>query len=427
MYKTKIFLATLIVSVTFIPNIAQCQIILTLTDGGDSTVNWSFSGSSTVTGNVGSLSTSSLRLPPSTSWNSFFSAGTFDDPGSELLNISNVSPRKVATSGDPAVFVDGSRVELAGGGFATEGDWQADFASDPAMRFLSKGIGNHNYPALIGGEVISATGSGTFDVGSGTFTTNFNVGTYSHSGTSGLNTQVIVDPDGDPILPKVEARAFAWNKDFLGNWANNSNWSITDGGSGLLERANNPNHTVEFPDTASITGPTLVSTHVAVSVNRIEFANTTHSFLVGGFGSVNLQATTDPNLPVNPSMSVAGTHQFQAIVNLHNDTTVDVGSNSVLSFNNALNLGGAALTKSGVGTMEVNNVLTTAGGSINVQQGIVSGYGTIGGDVIVDGGTISPGSTSAAATSLVPEPGSWALLLLGLMALVSTIRLFRRY
>ena len=190
----------------FIPNIAQCQIILTLTDGGDSTVNWSFSGSSMINPgrNVSALSTSSLRLPPSTHWNSFFSAGTFDDLGSDLLNISNVSPgTRVTVSGDPAVFVDGSRVGLAGGGFATEGDWLVDFSSDPAMHFLSTGIGNHNYPALSGGEVISVTGSGTFDVGSGTFTTNFNVGSYSHSGRSGLNTQVNVGPEPSslPLTP----------------------------------------------------------------------------------------------------------------------------------------------------------------------------------------------------------------------------------
>ena len=99
----------------------------------------------------------------------------------------------------------------------------------------------------------------------------------------------------------------------------------------------------------------------------------------------------------------------------------------MLSFNNALNLGGATLTKTGVGEMEINNQLTTAGGSINIQQGTVSGHGTIGGNVNNDRGTISPGIASAAATSLVPEPGSWTLLLLGLMALVSTIRPFRRY
>ena len=72
-------------------------------------------------------------------------------------------------------------------------------------------------------------------------------------------------------------------------------------------------------------------------------------------------------------------------------------------------------------------MLTTAGGSINIQQGTVSGHGTIGGDVNNDGGTISPGGSSLSESNVVPEPGSWALLLLGLMALVSTTRLFRRY
>ena len=434
MNATKIFLATLIVSVTLFPNIAQCQIVLTFSDGGGSTVNWGFSGSSTLTGSVGTFARPEFRLPSNTAWSTFISGGNFDDSGSDLRNATNVITGTFVTSGSPAVFIDGTQVELVGGGFAADGDWEVQFndnsaGNKPEFGFLSTGIHDHNYPALSGTEELSATGSGSFTLASGTFTTNFNVGTYSHTATSGLNTQIIVDPDGGgPTGPTPpEARAFAWNEDFLGDWANNGNWSIIDGGSSPSVRANNPNHTVAFPDTASITGPTHVSTAAAVTVNRIEFANAAHSFLVGGFGSVNLHATTDPNSPVNPSMSVAGTHQFQAIVNLHNDTAVNVGSNSVLSFNNALNLGGATLTKTGVGEMEINNQLTTAGGSINIQQGTVSGHGTIGGNVNNDGGTISPGSDSAAATSLVPEPGSWTLLLLGLMALVSTIRPFRRY
>jgi len=64
---------------------------------------------------------------------------------------------------------------------------------------------------------------------------------------------------------------------------------------------------------------------------------------------VNLQATTDPNSPVNPSLQVEGTHEFQADVNLHNNTAVDIATNSTLTFNRALNLMGNTLTKTGEG------------------------------------------------------------------------------
>jgi hypothetical protein len=88
-----------------------------------------------------------------------------------------------------------------------------------------------------------------------------------------------------------------------------------------------------------------------------------------------------------------GTHEFQADVNLHDDTTVDVASNSTLAFDGALNLMGKILTKTGAGTMAINNRVTLAGGTVVGAQGTISGDGTIGGDVYNEGGTLSPGNS----------------------------------
>ena len=97
-------------------------------------------------------------------------------------------------------------------------------------------------------------------------------------------------------------------------------------------------------------------------------------------------------------MSATGTHQFQAVVNLLADTTMNVASGSTLSFNNALNLTGNTLIKTGDGTVAINNQLTTAGGNVDVQQGTISGNGTIGGDVTNSGGTTSPGNSPGMLT-----------------------------
>ena len=167
-----------------------------------------------------------------------------------------------------------------------------------------------------------------------------------------------------------------------------------------------------FEDRPSITGPTNVSTAAPVTVNRIVFSNTNHNFIVGGFGSVNLSANTTPTMD-DPTVSVQGTHEFQVAVNLLNDANIDVASDSTLTFNNALNLMSHTLTKTGLGTMDINNVLSLGGGTIDVQQGTVSGNGTIGGDVNNDGGTISPGNSVQGNTSVVPEPSSLLLLAAG--------------
>ena len=216
-------------------------------------------------------------------------------------------------------------------------------------------------------------------------------------------SDVALDPSEFLRVAPGSSPGFTWTQDKLGDWANGSNWSPAGGP---------PTETAIFSDTASITGPTNVSTAAPVTVNRIEFSNTTHSFLIGGFGSVNMATTTTP-MPEDPSMSVQGTHQFQAAVNLVNDTAVDVASDSTLTFNETLNLMSHTLTKTVAGTMAIRNDLVLGGGTVQIQQGTLLGNGTIGGNVSNDGGTISPGNSLDGSLSGVPEPSSMLLLALG--------------
>ena len=226
----------------------------------------------------------------------------------------------------------------------------------------------------------------------------------------GVATPTIVDYDAvgpSPIPPDPNR---IWNFNGSGDWNVGDNWNPE-------VVPNDTNHTATFGSVIS-QGQT-VFTNTDVTVNSITF-DSPHTYAIAGIGSVTLESHTNgtaPSLTVTGGTAAAA-HQFQAIVNLRNDTTVNVGSSSVLTFNNALNLGGASLTKTGAGTVEVNNVLTTGGGTINILEGTVSGHGTIGGDVNVDGGTISPGGSSGvqAATS-IPEPSTILLLILGFVAI----------
>jgi len=210
---------------------------------------------------------------------------------------------------------------------------------------------------------------------------------------------------------------FEWRTDNFGDWNATGNWIPTN------KTPNNPNHTVLFPDSAAITGPTTVVTNTAVTVNRIDFANATHQYIVAGSGSVNLMATTTAS-PVTPTIDALGMHQFQAIVNLHNDTTVNVSSASTLAFNNTLDVMSNTLTKTGDGTLAIRNDLVTGGGTVNLMQGTISGNGTIGGDVDNGGGTISPGNSSA-SVDVVPEPAT-CVMLIG-MLVVALGRFGRRW
>ena len=190
--------------------------------------------------------------------------------------------------------------------------------------------------------------------------------------------------------PVVTETSFAWNLEGLGDWNNQRSW--TPGGG----PPNNQNVTAVF-GTRAITGPTTVVTEQPVTVNRIEFDNTTHGYAVAGLGNVNLTATTtEPSK--NSSISALGTHEFQAPVKLHSSTTVDVGTSSSLVFNNALDLSGSTLSKTGIGTMSIRNNLITSGGTLNILEGTVSGNGTVGGDLNNTDGTIAPGNSVGVLT-----------------------------
>jgi len=250
-------------------------------------------------------------------------------------------------------------------------------------------------------EILTVTGSDLdWDVGSILVGIN-----NSQAGANeGLMDELLLEYP----IPQPPATDFTWVADDVGNWANSISWSF----AGPLTQgiANNPNHIAIFGDAVSTN--TTVVTNAQVTVNRVQFDNVAHSYNIAGHGSVNLAATTT-SPGTDPTVSVQGTHQFQAIVRLHNNAVVNVDTGSALSFINLLDLNGNTLTKSGGGTISIRSDFTTGGGTLNITEGTVSGNGTVGGSAVNSGGVISPGNSAAAAGGQVPEPGSLLLLVLG--------------
>ena len=198
------------------PLTSRAALVLDLSDGGGSVVNYQFSGSTTITAGytvTGPEPSSALRLPENGNWSSYFSEGDFDNPGSELLGVTNVTSGVFSASGLPVLSVNGSQVEKVGGGFASEGEWTVEFTSDPAFRFyIRNGEFDFSYPALSGGEVLTISGAGSFDMGAGSFTSNFNVGSYNFTGASSIVTRVNVvpEPSSVALLGLGAAGVVAW-------------------------------------------------------------------------------------------------------------------------------------------------------------------------------------------------------------------------
>ena len=214
---------------------------------------------------------------------------------------------------------------------------------------------------------------------------------------------------------------FTWVQDSFGEWITAGNWSPGSGPPGDPNGIGFANHTATFG--GAITANKTVSTETAVSARSITFDNV-NTYSIAGSGSVNLIAPTAAGLSTAIT-GMQGTHQFQAAVNLHTDTTVNIASDSTLIFNNALDLNNNVLTKTGTGELAIRNDFLTSGGTLNCAEGTCSGSGTISGDVNNNGGTISPGNSSG-GQSVIPEPTTLLLVMIGAMSLCTFRRTFRR-
>jgi hypothetical protein len=191
--------------------------------------------------------------------------------------------------------------------------------------------------------------------------------------------------DGTP-LPFGPDRT--WIGDLPGVWQNDGFWDPASAPNGSDQNAIFGN---------AITAARTVVTDDSVTVKAITFANT-NSYIIAGAGDVTLEADSgDSAITVSGGMD-AGSHQFQAVVNLANTTNVDIGSGAELVFNNALNLHGNNINKTGAGTLTINNQLNTGGGMINAASGIVGGSGTVGGDLNNMGATVAPGNSAGVLT-----------------------------
>jgi hypothetical protein len=134
-----------------------------------------------------------------------------------------------------------------------------------------------------------------------------------------------------------------------------------------------------------------------VTVKGVRFDNHS-SYGIAGLGSVNLDADSG-NARIDADQ---GAHQFQVVVNLHDDVDADIAAGASLAFDNQLSLSGHTLAKTGGGELSINNNLNSGLGAILGQAGTISGTGTVGGDLNNATATVAPGSSLGVMASATP-------------------------
>jgi hypothetical protein len=163
----------------------------------------------------------------------------------------------------------------------------------------------------------------------------------------------------------------------FGDWSTGMNWTEP-----IFAPPNTAEVTAVFDD-SSVTVPTTVAIAGSETVNGLEFNNATHSFILGGTGSLNFQASSelaDPTIVNN-----GGSHELKVGVALVDNTSVDGGAG--LGLSGPIDLGGKVLNTSGVVNIDHSVIDTIGGGSI-------SNAGTLGtaGETPIAGGLTSTGT-----------------------------------
>ncbi|QDS98176.1 autotransporter outer membrane beta-barrel domain-containing protein [Adhaeretor mobilis] len=206
-------------------------------------------------------------------------------------------------------------------------------------------------------------------------------GTVSRIGLEFQTFDTTLFLDAPLQTPPIEPTRI-WTNSASGDWNANSNWN-----SGVAPNSSTGNAIFG----SAISSPATVFTNSAVTVESIQFgtlddSGATQSYAIAGQGSVSLASTPSINV-------IDGTHQFQTVVNLLGSTDVSVAAGASLAFNNALNLNANTLTKTGAGTLSINNQLSSVGGEISALAGVISGSGSITSNLNNDGATVAPGNS----------------------------------
>jgi hypothetical protein len=176
-----------------------------------------------------------------------------------------------------------------------------------------------------------------------------------------------------------------WSADSSGNWSQASNWT--------MRAPNSAGAVAVLGDT--ITRPHTIMLDAPITVGRIQFDNA-NSYTLAGPAPLTLDASFG-GARINV---LNGSHTISAPLTLADNATITVTpAASSLAITGALNAAGKTVTKTGAGTLTLNN-LRAAGLTISAGTVAVAPNGAAAGTSVVNELTIAGGATPTAKLDL---------------------------
>jgi hypothetical protein len=236
------------------------------------------------------------------------------------------------------------------------------FTSPDEVTWTSRWTVSNN--ALAAGDVEVGLWAGTYDVA---------------AGAAASFDYFEVTTGADAAEPMA-----TWNVDGSGDW-NRGNWDIVGGKP-------DSNTSVAVLGPALTTGTSVVFTNQAVKVKELRIDNV-NKYIVAGAGSLDLDTNTG-NAAINV---LQGAHEIQAAITLSDNTVATAQAGASLAINAPIYLNGKTFTTAGTVSLNHGTVFGSGGGSL-VNEGDLSGLGSVEGDFVQSGsGSLSIALGSGAA------------------------------
>lgn len=255
-----------------------------------------------------------------------------------------------------------------------EGQTSADVAY---LRLVHHGVGAFElFSSSDGASWVSRWAIANNALAAGNIEVGLWAGTYVNLIVNEVDLEAVASFDYFEIETGADAPEplAAWNVDGSGDW-NRGNWDVVGGKP-------DSNTSVAVFGPALTAASAIVYTNQTVKVKTLQFDNA-NQYILAGAGMIDLDSDAG-----NATIDVVqGAHEIQVALKLSDNTTATAQAGATLAINAPIYLNGKTFTTSGTVNLNHGTIFGSGGGGgALVNDGDLSGLGSVGGDFEQTGG-----------------------------------------